>query len=34
MNTHDHEGISGSQALAVIMVCVAMMAILFFLAPP
>ena len=34
MKTHEREGISGWQALAVIAVSVAMMAVLFFLAPP
>jgi len=34
MKTHDRDGISGLQALAVIVVSVAMMAVLFFLAPP
>jgi hypothetical protein len=34
MKTHDRDGISGWQALAVITVSIAMMAILFFLAPP
>jgi hypothetical protein len=34
MDTHQRDGISGWQALAVITVCVAMMAVLFFLAPP
>jgi hypothetical protein len=34
MKTHERDGISGGQALAVITVCVAMMAVLFFLAPP
>jgi hypothetical protein len=34
MKTHDRDGISGRQALAVIVVSVAMMAVLFFLAPP
>jgi hypothetical protein len=34
MKTHEREGISGWQALAVIAVCTAMMAVLFFLAPP
>jgi hypothetical protein len=34
MKTHPRDGISGWQALAVIVVSVAMMAVLFFLAPP
>lgn len=34
MKTHEREGISGWQALAVIAVSVAMMTVLFFLAPP
>jgi hypothetical protein len=34
MKTHERDGISGWQALAVIAVSVTMMAILFFLAPP
>jgi hypothetical protein len=34
MKTHDRDGISGWQALTVIVVSVAMMAVLFFLAPP
>ena len=34
MKTNERDGISGWQALAVIAVCAAMMAVLFFLAPP
>lgn len=34
MKTHERDGISGWQALAVITVSVVMMAVLFFLAPP
>jgi hypothetical protein len=34
MKAQDREGISGWQALAVIAICVTMMAVLCFLAPP
>jgi hypothetical protein len=34
MKTHERDGISGWQALAVMVVSIAMMAVLFFLAPP